>query len=166
MEGRDIDLILALREQLNPAAQVLRADLEVSVEQPEQVAGRRVLIVEDGPTLTHGGMSHGAGWVAAQKYGAAEIVDPRASAVGSILDTLTRYPHLEPVLPAMGYSETQREELKRTIENSGAELVVNGSPADIAGLLQLSLPVVRVRYRFVPGEGVDLLGAVSAMLRR
>lgn len=162
----DIARIMDLRDNLNPAAQVLRADLEVSVDRPGQLAGKRVLIVEDGPTVTHGGMPFGAGWVAAQKYAVGEIVDPRASACGSIRQTLERFTHLQPVLPAMGYSEQQRAELKATLEDSDAEVVLNASPADIAGLLQLSLPVVQVRYRFVPGEGVDLVAAVTSLLQR
>ena len=143
---------------------MLQADLEVSVDEPEQLAGKRVLVLEDGPTTTHGGMHFGAGWVAASKYGVGEVIDPRPAAVGSIRETLERYDQLRRVLPAMGYSESQRAELKATIEASGAELVLNGSPTDIAALLQLSLPVVPVRYRFTPRDGVDLLGEVMGLL--
>lgn len=162
----DISQIMSLRDQLCPAAQVLQADLEVSVDAPDLLKGKRVLIVEDGPTVTHGGMAFGAGWVAAQHYPLGEIVDPRISATGSIRQTLKRYRHLKPVLPAMGYSPQQRAELKTTIETSGAEVVLNGSPADIADLLQLSLPVAQVRYQFSPGEGADLVAAVRAHLSR
>jgi predicted GTPase len=162
--AEDIAQIVALRDALNPGAEIAKADLEVSVDDPAQLTGRRVLIVEDGPTVTHGGMSYGAGWVAAQQYGVGEIVDPRPAAVGSIRDTLARYPDLRRVLPAMGYSQDQRAELKATIEASGAEVVINASPSDIASLLALSLPVVRVRYRFTPLAGVDLLAAVTALL--
>ena len=163
--GEDIARIMALREALNPEAGVLQADLEVTVEQPEMLRGRRVLIVEDGPTVTHGGMPFGAGWVAAQKYGVGEIIDPRASAAGSMRQTLDRYPHLKPVLPAMGYSTEQRAELKQTTENSGADVVLNASPATLAGLLHLSLPLVQVRYRFVPGEGDDIVAAVTRLVK-
>jgi predicted GTPase len=162
--AEDIAQIVALRDALNPDAEIAQADLDVSVDDPAQLAGRRVLIVEDGPTVTHGGMSYGAGWVAAQQYGVGEIVDPRPAALGSIRDTLARYPGLRRVLPAMGYSEAQRAELKATIEASGAEVVINASPSDIATLLKLSLPVVRVRYRFVPKTGADLMAAVTALL--
>ena len=162
--AEDIAQIMALRDALNPEAQVVQADLEVSVDDPAPLADRRVLIVEDGPTVTHGGMSYGAGWVAARQYGVGEIVDPRPAAVGSIRATLDRYPALRRVLPAMGYSEAQRAELKATIEASGADVVLNASPSDIATLLGLSLPVVRVRYRFTPRGGVDLLAAVTALL--
>jgi len=160
----DIEAIRAVKQAINPAAQLLMADLEVSVAEPAQVKGKRVLIVEDGPTVTHGGMGYGAGWVAAHKYEAGEVVDPRSCAVGSLRDIYTEHPQLLAVLPAMGYSDHQRRELKATIEASGAELVLNASPANIASLLALSLPTVQVRYRFVPGEGVDLLARVRSLL--
>jgi predicted GTPase len=160
----DVERIMALREALNPGAEVLQSDLEVEVDRPESLDGKRVLVVEDGPTVTHGGMAYGAGWVAAEKYGVSEIVDPAPGAVGSVRDTLETYPHLRRVLPAMGYSEAQRAELKATIEASGAEVVVNASPADIATLLHLSLPVVRVRYRFTPRQGVDILARVKKLV--
>jgi predicted GTPase len=163
-DAADVEVIRQLRERYNPAAQLALADLEVSVTQPEALAGRRVLIVEDGPTVTHGGMSYGAGWVAAMRYGVAEVIDPRPHAQGTIRDTYAACPHLGRVLPAMGYSEDQRRELKATIEASGAEVVLNGSPADIGSLLALALPVEQVAYRFVLREGADLLGAVQALL--
>jgi predicted GTPase len=159
-----IGTIKTIAEALNPGAALVTADLEVSVDEPGRIHGKRVLIVEDGPTVTHGGMGYGAGWVAAHKYGAGEVVDPRRSAVGSIVDTYRDHAQLLAVLPAMGYSDHQRRELKATIEASGAELVLNASPADIADLLELSLPTVQVRYRFVPGEGVDLLARVRSLL--
>ena len=160
----DIETITALKAAINPGAELLTADLEVSVEDPDLIEGKRVLIVEDGPTVTHGGMGYGAGWVAARKYGAAEVIDPRAAAVGGIRDTYLAHPQLLAVLPAMGYSQQQRLELKTTIEASGAELVLNASPANIATLLDLTLPAVQVRYRFVAREGVDLLARVRALL--
>jgi predicted GTPase len=160
----DIETITALKAAINPAAELLTADLEVSVEDPDLIRGKRVLIVEDGPTVTHGGMGYGAGWVAAHKYGAAQVIDPRAAAVGGIRDIYTAHPQLLAVLPAMGYSQQQRLELKTTIEASGAELVLNASPANIATLLDLYLPAVQVRYQFAAREGVDLLARVRALL--
>jgi predicted GTPase len=160
----DIETITALKAAINPAAELLTADLEVSVDEPDLIRDKRVLIVEDGPTVTHGGMGYGAGWVAAHQYGAAEVIDPRAAAVGGIRDIYTAHPQLLAVLPAMGYSQQQRLELKATIEASGAELVLNASPANIATLLDLSLPAVQVRYRFAAREGVDLLARVRALL--
>ena len=162
----DIRRIRALRDALNPAAEILTADLEVSVDDPGALAGRRVLVVEDGPSVTHGGMAYGAGWVAAQRYATGSLVDPRDSAVGSIRETLMKFDQLKEVLPAMGYSESQRAELKQSIENSGAEVVINASPADVGSLLNLSIPVVRVRYRFAPREGVDILERVRRLLGR
>jgi len=160
----DVSRVLQLKQQLNPAAAVVQSDLEVTVADPDQVRGRRVLIVEDGPTVTHGGMAFGAGWVAAQKYAVADVVDPRPLAQGSISQTFAANPHLHRVLPAMGYSEQQCRELKATIEASDADIVLNASPADIAGLLALSLPVVQVSYRFLARQGPDLLAAVQGLL--
>jgi predicted GTPase len=161
---QDIAKIRALRDELNPTAELLTADLEVSVDDPGLLAGRRVLVIEDGPTVTHGGMAYGAGLVAARRYGLDRLVDPRACAVGSIRDTLDTFDKLREVLPAMGYSGRQRAELKESIEKSGAEVVLNASPADIASLLELAIPVVQVRYRFVPREGEDIMARVRALL--
>lgn len=160
----NIARIMELQEMLNPAAQLVQSDLAVSVDEPGQLRGKRVLVVEDGPTVTHGGMAYGAGWVAAQQYDCGELVDPAPSAVGSIAKTLAKFEHLRSVLPAMGYSPAQREELKTTIENSGADIVLNASPADIATLLELSLPVVQVRYTFKPLAGADILKRVKALM--
>ena len=159
----DIDSIRRLKDTINPEADLVTADLEVSVEAPESIRGKRVLIVEDGPTVTHGGMRYGAGWVAAHRYGAGEVVDPRSSAVGSLVDIYQTYPQLLAVLPAMGYSQQQRQELKASIEGSGAELVLNASPANVGSVLELTLPVVQVRYRFVPLGGVDILARVREL---
>jgi predicted GTPase len=163
-EAGAVERILALRDAMNPRAKVVQADLVVSVDNPGALRDRRVLVVEDGPSVTHGGMAYGAGWVAAHQFGAGEIVDPSPFAVGSIRETLASYPHLEAVLPAMGYSRDQRGELKATIEASGAEVVVSASPAALGDLLELSLPVVQVRYVFRPLAGVDLLSLVSGLL--
>jgi predicted GTPase len=160
----DIDRIVQLKARINPAAGLLTADLEVSVDEPERIRGKRVLIVEDGPTVTHGGMGYGAGWVAAHKYGVGEVVDPRPCAVGSLAETFAAYPQLLSVLPAMGYSQQQRRELKATIENAGADLVLNASPANVGAVLELTLPVVQVSYRFAPGSGEDLLARVGQLL--
>ncbi len=162
----DIEAIRALKQALNPGADLVLSDLKVSIEEPQQLQGKKVLIVEDGPTVTHGGMPYGAGWVAARECGVTDIVDPRDSAVGSIEGVYRDNPHLLQVLPAMGYSSEQRADLKATIEGSGAELVINASPADIARLLQLEMPVAQVRYRFEILEGCDLLQRVLELTRR
>ncbi|WP_242342696.1 cyclic 2,3-diphosphoglycerate synthase [Anaeromyxobacter terrae] len=151
---------------LAPGAAVIEGDLAISVERPGAIAGRRALVVEDGPTLTHGGMAYGAGTVAARAHGARELVDPRPFAVGTIAEAFARYPHLGAVLPALGYSEAQRRELAETIAASGAEVVVDGSPSRLDRFLTLDVPVVRVRYRFEQRAGPPLLDLVADAVRR
>jgi len=132
--------------RLNPRARIIRAASPIQVEQPERIRGARVLVIEDGPTLTHGGMAFGAGWVAAKQHGAADIVDPRPYAVGSIRDTYAQYPSTGPVLPAMGYGESQTRELAETIARVPADLVLIGTPIDLRRLIPIEQPALRVRY--------------------
>ena len=150
-------------EALVPGATLIEADLEVTAENPEAIEGKRVIVVEDGPTVTHGGMAYGAGWIIARRYNA-HPVDPRPFATGSIATTYTRFPHLKSVLPAMGYSYSQMQELRQTIEASNAELVIDGSPVDLGRLLDLRIGVVNVRYSFVQRSGPDLLELVMERL--
>ncbi len=150
--------------QLQPEAAVIEADLAVTVSQPEQLRGKKVVVVEDGPTVTHGGMSFGAGFLMAEQHGA-EIIDPRPYATGTIKQAFEQYPHLEQVLPALGYSAEQVQELRETIEASGAEMVIDGSPADLERLLKLSTPVVATAYRFNQLRGPDLLQQISALVQ-
>jgi predicted GTPase len=124
---------------------VIEAASPIEVENDEAVCGRRVLVVEDGPTLTHGGMPYGAGWLAARRSGA-EIVDPRPYAVGSIRDTYRQYPAIGPVLPAMGYGRNMIQELEQTINNADADVVIAGTPIDLARFLKTNKPVKRARY--------------------
>ena len=145
-EQAGIDEIVKNVEDRNPDAEIIHADSVVSVEDPSEVEGKRVLAVEDGPTMTHGGTSHGAATIAAQENGAAEIVDPRGDAVGSIKDVLDEYPHLGDVLPAMGYSEQQIAELEESINNVDCDVVLVGTPFDLGRLLDVEKPTVRVRY--------------------
>ena len=141
---------------LNPKAEVCTADLEIEIGDPEQLNGKRVLVIEDGPTVTHGGMSFGAGTVAAERCGAT-TVDPRPYAVGTIRDTFAANPHLERVLPAMGYSDEQREALAATINRCCAAedvaCVVDASPARLDRMLDLDVPLVRVSYGFKQLDG-------------
>lgn len=130
----------------NPAATVILANSPITVEDPDSVKGRKVLVVEDGPTLTHGNMAYGAGVIAAEKLGAAELLDPRPYAVGSIKGTFAKYNHLSRLLPAMGYGKTQVAELEKTINASPAELVVIGTPIDLRRIMSIDKPAVRVRY--------------------
>ncbi len=141
--------VLEIREharQINPNAVVVEAASPIFVENPDAIRGKRVLVVEDGPTLTHGGMPYGAGWVAARRFGAAEIIDPRPYAVGSIKNTYEKYPDTGEILPAMGYGEKQIEELGETINRSPAELVIIGTPIDLRRLIDIRVPSDRVRY--------------------
>jgi predicted GTPase len=117
---------------VNPRARIIMANSPISVDKPEEIAGKKVLVIEDGPTLTHGDMAYGAGVIAAEKLGAVELIDPRPYAVGSIKDTFAKYGHLSKLLPAMGYGKTQIEELEKTINASPAELVIIGTPLDIS----------------------------------
>jgi len=143
------DAVLEVRENLhalNPTAQILEAASPIFVDDPAAIRGKRVLVVEDGPTLTHGGMAYGAGWVAAKRFGAAEIVDPRPYAVGSIRETYAKYPTTGAVLPAMGYGEKQIRELEETINRADADLVIIGTPIDLRRVLKINKPSDRVRY--------------------
>ena len=159
-----LDKVRRRVRKYNPSAELVEGDLRIEVDQPALIEDRRVLVVEDGPTLTHGGMAYGAGMIAAKQHNARELVDPRPIAVGSIAETLKRYVNLDSVLPALGYSPEQRDELTETIENSGAELVVDASPARLDRLLKLSMPVVQVSYEFQQLSGPALTGLVDQFL--
>ena len=132
--------------KFNPNAQVIETACKVTVPDPELVRGKRVLVVEDGPTLTHGEMPYGAGVVAAKNYGAVTMVDPRPFAMGSIKKTFERFPHLGRVLPAMGYSDQQRHELEQTIANTPCDLVLIATPIDLAKAIKIEKPAMRVGY--------------------
>jgi len=141
-----IDLVLANAKRINPKATIIRANSPTIVKDGGRITGKRVLVIEDGPTLTHGGMKYGAGIVAARKYGAAEIIDPRPFAVGTIKKTFEKYNHLDNVLPAMGYGEKQTRELAKTIEAIPCDLVVSATPIDITRVITVSKPILRVGY--------------------
>ncbi len=131
---------------INPHAMVVEAASPIFVEKGEMLRGKRVLVVEDGPTLTHGEMLYGAGVIAARKYGAAELVDPRPFAVDTINETYESYAHISTLLPAMGYGEKQMKDLEKTINNSDADLVVIATPIDLRRIVELNKPAVRVKY--------------------
>jgi len=133
-------------EILCPEAVVIDAASPISVEDPSIIRGKRVLVVEDGPTLTHGGMTYGAGVVAAKKFGARELVDPREYAVDSIMETYKKYTHLSNILPAMGYGVKQIKDLEKTINSIDCDAVVIGTPIDLRKLMTINKPSVRVRY--------------------
>ncbi|MHB8069892.1 MAG: cyclic 2,3-diphosphoglycerate synthase [Desulfobaccales bacterium] len=132
----------------NPRADILLASSPVMVNEPERIQGKTVLVVEDGPTLTHGGMAYGAGYLAAVRFGAAQIMDPRAFAVGTLQAVYAAFPHIGPVLPAMGYSPEQIGDLEATINNTPCDLVLFSTPIHLRRLLSLNKPVIRVRYEY------------------
>ena len=153
-EWANIASVEAAASRVNPKARVLRADSPVTAERPELITGKKVLAVEDGPTLTHGGMRYGAACVAAKQCGAAELVDASPYAVGSIKDTYAKYPNAVGILPAMGYGDAQIAELEVTIRRTPCDVVVIGTPIDLTRVLKIDKPAVRVRYELkeqVPG---------------
>jgi predicted GTPase len=143
----DVQRAAAGVRSLRPEVPILQAASPVRLDQPDAVRGRRVLVVDDGPTLTHGGMPYGAGWVAATEAGA-EVVDPRPWAAPGIREVYAAYPHLASVLPAVGYDAAQLEALRRTLNDAEADVVVSGTPLDLARLIALDKPVVRARYGY------------------
>ena len=162
-----VDGIRERASRYNPQAMICRADLRIQVEEAERLVGQRVLVIEDGPTVTHGGMAFGAGMVAAERYGAIPV-DPRPYAVGTISDTFEANPHLERVLPAMGYSEAQRKALAATInaccEAEQVRFLLDASPARLDRMMDLDVPLVRVGYRFVQLDGQPLEERVMQLL--
>jgi predicted GTPase len=143
------DAVIAVRESLsalNPKATIIEGASPLFVDRPQEIRGKRVLVIEDGPTLTHGEMAYGAGWVAARRFGAAEIVDPRPFAVGSIAATYQKYTTTGPILPAMGYGEEQMRDLEQTINNSDVDLVISATPIDLNRVIKIRKPMQRVRY--------------------
>jgi predicted GTPase len=142
-------------KMVNPKATVLEAASPITADKPEIVRGKRVLVIEDGPTLTHGGMPYGAGTIFAKKFGASEIVDPKPYAVGSIKEAYKKYTHLGALLPALGYGEKQVAELKQTIDHTPCDVVVIGTPIDLRRVMTINQPTVRVKYE------LKVLGPVS-----
>jgi predicted GTPase len=143
-----VEAVLKSIREANPDAEIVRAASPFEVEQDtHEIAGKRVLAIEDGPTLTHGEMAYGAAVLAAKAGGASELVDPRPFAVGSIKETFAKYPHVTQLLPAMGYGRKQMEELRETIARSDAELVLIGTPIDLRRVIELDKPALRVTYR-------------------
>lgn len=149
IDSANLDDINMVREsifEVNPDATVIEAASPIFVEDYEMIKGKRALVVEDGPTLTHGEMTYGAGVVAAEKFGAAELVDPRPYTVGTITETFQKYPEIGTLLPAMGYSEQQIKDLEETINKADADVVIIGTPIDLRKLVNINKPAVRVTY--------------------
>jgi len=149
VDTADAENVIKVRQNLrllNPNAIVVEAASPLFVDDPDAIRGKRVLVIEDGPTLTHGEMAYGAGYVAARRFGAAEIVDPRPFAVKSIKATYEKYPKTGPILPAMGYGEEQTRDLEATINRSDVDLVIIGTPIDLKRVIKINKPAQRVRY--------------------
>jgi len=162
----DVERVVANVRAVNPRAVIVRGASPVTLDDPLAVRGKRVLAVDDGPTPTHGGMAYGAAWIAATRAGAREIVDPRGWAAPGITAVYARHPHLGAVLPAMGYSAEQLAALRATLERAEADVVVSGTPIDLASLLKLSKPVVRARYEYAELDTPGLRGEIERFLAR
>jgi len=145
-EPENIEKVEENVRAVNPKAIIIKAKSPMTVENPELIKDKRVLVIEDGPTLTHGGMPYGIGAIAAEKFGAKELIDPRPYAVGSIVEAYKKYTHLGPILPALGYGEQQIRELEETINRAPCEVVVVGTPIDLRKLIKIDRPAVYVRY--------------------
>jgi predicted GTPase len=156
----NVDVVLASVAAVNPSAEIVMAASPLSVQDPQAIFGKRVLVIEEGAALTHGEMRYGAGVAAARKFGAAELIDPRPFAVGEILATFERYPGIGVgVLPAMGYGKQQVKDLETTINASGADLVVIGTPIDLRRIIAMNVPAVRVEFQ-LEEQGHPTLGEI------
>lgn len=168
IDTADLDKINQLREnihQLAPEAILIEAASPLTVDHPELIRGKRVLVVEDGPTLTHGEMKFGAGIVAAQKYGAKEIIDPRPYAIGTIKDTYTKYPRIGTLLPAMGYGKKQIQELEDTINAVDCDIVIIGTPIDLSRIIKINKKSIRVKYELQEIGRPDLEEVLSQKIK-
>ena len=161
----DIATIEANARRVNPGARVIRRDSRLHVPEPEQIRGKRVLVIEDGPTTTHGGMAFGAGVLAARENGAAELVDPRVWAVGEIAETYRQYPDTGPLLPAMGYTDAQIRDLEATVNAADCDLVLVATPIDLTRLMHIRKPHMRIAYYMPEGDGT-ITEAVKRALDR
>jgi len=169
MDTADPQKVEAVRRAItaaNPQAKILESTMPITVDDSLLIKGKRVLVVEDGPTLTHGGMAYGAGVIAAKQYGAVELVDPRPAAAGSLREAFRLNPHLEYVLPAMGYGAEQIRDLAQTINRVDCDLVLIATPVDLRRLISVRQPTCRVGYEFEPRDGAMLNDMLAAVLRR
>jgi len=162
----NIDIVRRNIREVNPRATVIEAASPISVEDESIIRGKRVLVVEDGPTLTHGEMSYGAGVIAAHKYGAAALVDPRPWAVNSIQETFRTYPNIGKLLPAMGYGERQIKDLETTINRTDCDAVIIGTPIDLRRVIKLNKPSVRVKYELAEISKPDLEDVLTEFLEK
>jgi predicted GTPase len=164
--AHDVQRVAETARRINPRAAIVRAASPVTLEDEAAVRGKRVLVIEDGPTTTHGGMSHGAGYVAASRAQPAAIVDPRSFVPPELAAVYRDYPGLGPVLPALGYNRRQLDLLEQAIDAAPVDVVVSATPVDLAGLVRVRKPIVRARYEFAEMEEGGLTAIVSAFLER
>jgi predicted GTPase len=162
----DIQQVTNNARRINPIAPIVRGASPVQLDDPMAVCGKRVLVVEDGPTITHGGMPYGAGYVAATEAQAAEIIDPRSYAVEEIAEVYAKYPHIGAVLPAIGYHRSQLQALRETINATDVDVVVAATPCDIGALIEIDKPVIRVRYEFAEVGEPGLASLVEEFLKK
>jgi predicted GTPase len=161
--------IAAVRETVkavNPTAVIVDADSPLTVADPAAIKGKRVLVIEDGPTTTHGGMGYGAGRVAAERFGAGEVIDPKPYVSGTLAREMSHYPHLDRVVPAMGYNREQLLDLEKAINAADCDLVLSGTPIDLARLVRANKPIVRVRYNLKERGKPDLDSLLSLLLEK
>ncbi|MEJ5286783.1 MAG: hypothetical protein CH6_1683 [Candidatus Kapaibacterium sp.] len=162
----DVEYVLENIRTYNPNARIIFAASAIMVENPDIILGKRVLAIEDGPTLTHGEMSIGAGVVAARRYGASELVDPRPYLVGTLIDTFEKYPEIGTLLPAMGYGEQQMKDLEATINNTDCDAVVIGTPINLARFIKINKPYTRVYYELAEIGKPNLKDILSSFLQK
>lgn len=161
-----IATVMANIKKVNPNALVIKAESKITVDMPEVIKGKRVLVVEDGPTLTHGEMKIGAGTVAASRFGAKALVDPRPYAVGKLKDTFRIYPNIGTLLPAMGYGEQQLKDLEETIRNTDCDAVIIGTPIDLSRIIKIDKPCTRVHYELDEVEGPSLDDILDGFIKK
>jgi len=160
-----VEIVRKNAREMNPAAKIIEAESPIHVDYPEKIRGKSALIIEDGPTVTHGGMGFGAGYLAAMKFGARDVIDPRPYAVGSIKTTFSNYAHLKNILPAMGYSKRQISELEKTINNSPCEVVIEGTPVRLDRMLKINKEIVHVSYTLKEIGSLTLENLLAGFLR-
>lgn len=160
----DVQQIIETAHQINPVSTIIRGASPVTLDSPDQVRGKRVLVVEDGPTITHGGMAYGAGYIATTAAQPGEIVDPRAVAAGEIAEVYRAYSHIGSVLPAVGYSAEQLSALRDTINAAAADVVVSATPCDLTKLIDIEAPIVRARYEYAEAQEPGLASLIDEFL--
>jgi predicted GTPase len=164
-DAQQVEAVRRTIRSANPEAPVFESTMPLTVDDASAVLGKRVLVIEDGPTVTHGGMAYGAGVLAAKQYGAAALVDPRPAAVGSLRETFRANPHLDHLLPAMGYGADQIHDLEQTVNRTDCDLVLIATPVDLRRLISIRRPACRVWYEFRESSG-KLKQLVLAALKK